>query len=139
MTSLPTRLTAGQMAEIVAHATAYEPTKYDTPYLALCAAERQLLLAHVAALEGEALELRAVAYNDTQSKLIEALEADLAACRRDQARMDWIERDAHLVGWDNEGERLVVRADDGREATGDTFRDAIDAQLAALSAQAGAT
>lgn len=48
---------------------------------------------------------------------------------RDAARLDWIERHAHLLGWDKDGEREVVRADDGATFTGDSFREAIDSAL----------
>jgi hypothetical protein len=45
----------------------------------------------------------------------------------DLDRLDWIEDFAHFLGWDDDGNRIVIRANDGAQGTGETFREAIDA------------
>jgi hypothetical protein len=54
-----------------------------------------------------------------------APESDVPA--GDAGRLDWIEEFANFLGWDDDGNRIVIRAHDGAQGTGETFREAIDA------------
>lgn len=60
-----------------------------------------------------------------------ALESsEVQALRKDVARLDWLDAQAHCADWvDNEPTKRVIRAEDGEEFTGDTWRAAIDAAM----------
>lgn len=47
--------------------------------------------------------------------------------REDAERLNWLDMAAHCADWlDNEPTKRVIRAHDGAEFTGDTWREAID-------------
>jgi hypothetical protein len=79
---------------------------------------------------------------DTLRTAKEAAESALAAEReraeanaRDARRMDWLHNEAHALDWTDDGERRVIVADVGDEFIGETWREAIDAALAAQEVQ----
>lgn len=53
----------------------------------------------------------------------------------DAELLDWLEDRCHQLAWTRDGERIAIRADDGAEFTGDTWRDCI---RSALTAKPGA-
>ncbi len=58
--------------------------------------------------------------------------------REDAERLDWLDGVAHCADWlDGEPIKRVIRASDGVEFTGDTWREAIDAARAAKGADHG--
>jgi hypothetical protein len=56
---------------------------------------------------------------------------------RDARRWDWLQNEAHALDWTDDGERRVIVADVGDEFTGETWREAIDAALAAQEGNNG--
>ena len=44
----------------------------------------------------------------------------------DTERLDWLESHAHALSWDEDGNKVCIRASDGAEAAGETWREAID-------------
>lgn len=59
-------------------------------------------------------------------------ELPSAQDREDAERLDWLDGVAHCADWlDGEPTKRVIRASDGAEFTGDTWREAIDAARAA--------
>ena len=56
----------------------------------------------------------------------------LEKAEKDAARLDWLDKFAHLATWvDNEPTKLVIDAASGDEFKGDTWRAAIDAAMEA--------
>ena len=59
--------------------------------------------------------------------------ADMAkrmeAAERDVARIDWLESKAHMLTWNDNAEHVAIRAEDGAEGTGESWREAIDAAI----------
>lgn len=74
-----------------------------------------------------------------QISLIEHIAKQVSAQDREDAeRMDWLDRVAHCADWlEGEPTKRVIRASDGAEFTGDTWREAIDAARAAKGADHG--
>lgn len=67
----------------------------------------------------------------TSRQLLELLDR-LEKAEKDAARMDWLDKYAHVATWvDNEPTKLVIDAASGDEFTGDTWRDAIDSAMEA--------
>jgi hypothetical protein len=55
--------------------------------------------------------------------VIEALKADAT-------RMDWLDSYAHIASWvDHEPIKMVIDAASGKEFTGDTWRECLDAAM----------
>jgi hypothetical protein len=58
------------------------------------------------------------------------MAARLEAAEIDSKRLDWVESYAHALDWDEHVPmRRVIRADDGCEFCGDTWREQIDAAM----------
>lgn len=55
---------------------------------------------------------------------------EIQALRKDAERLDWMANVAHCADWvEDEPTKRVIRADDGAEFQGDTWRAAIDAAM----------
>jgi hypothetical protein len=72
-------------------------------------------------IDNEAKRLRAILSTPPSAPSGEVL---------DTKRLDWLHDHAHQLTWNDEGERIVVRADDGGVFVGETWRDAIDTAIA---------
>lgn len=55
---------------------------------------------------------------------------EIQALRKDAERLDWMDNVAHCADWvEDEPTKRVIRADDGAEFQGDTWRAAIDTAM----------
>lgn len=55
--------------------------------------------------------------------------AEIAEALKDKVRMDWIERQLHMLTWNDNAEHVAIRAEDGADGIGDSWREAIDAAI----------
>lgn len=63
-------------------------------------------------------------------EIIAALR-QLQEAAKDTARLDWVESDCHLMHWTDNAERQIIRAGDGADVIGYSWRDAIDKAMSA--------
>lgn len=79
-----------------------------------------------------------MAFDNLLHDFLAAAIARAEAAEADVRRLDWLDREAHCADWDTAGREVmkrVIQADDGTESCADTWREAIDAAIAAQQAE----
>jgi hypothetical protein len=91
--------------------------------------EAQAIGCEALAIMQAKLEQEIVKHNTSKDEYHEA-KAKLEQAQADAARLDWLDKYAHIASWvDNEPIKMVIDAASGKEFTGDTWREAIDAAM----------